>query len=484
MLQFLHILFFLSLSFACVSQNTKNMGGDSTYYPLRYLAINVGNASPQFGCWKYKLCREQDVNNLRNYIEFWQPDIIMFSEIYMSGQLNDTMFFGPVLADGYAGVCGESRCRFTNNIVAWDADDASNEHECIAWKTSKLQLIEGSELSVYGRNDEYGQNNCPYDFTGFRVKLLMHSYDTITAVAIHPNSTNANCRTYEIYRYWTQLATGTKTIIGGDFNTDNDAELQVPSDFKIHFSKGHYWDIAHYSNHYSMVAAFGLYNRHLDHAYSNFGNACTDCGHYYGTENLIYGAALGGYNNHPRADNGSGMDHRQILVDMKVPCVTPTASFNYETEDLSVELINTSENSSAVHWCFGDGSSSNEYNTYYTYEQSGIYNICLTVFSACGQDTYCNQVQLASTSVSAVSNNYFSIYPNPTNGIVNISFLDKIERKIIIYDIAGKIVYYSLSNDPFLSIDLSKNKSGIYFIVIEGSNGKCRARISLLRDKK
>jgi hypothetical protein len=27
--------------------------------PLRYLAINVGNASLQYGCWEYKLCRPE-----------------------------------------------------------------------------------------------------------------------------------------------------------------------------------------------------------------------------------------------------------------------------------------------------------------------------------------------------------------------------------------------------------------------------------------
>jgi hypothetical protein len=58
---------------------------------------------------------------------------------------------------------------------------------------------------------------------------------------MHPDSGDASCRTEEIARYWSTLATEAKTIIGGDFN-----------------------------------------------------------------------------HGHPRADNGSGMDHRQILVDMQL----------------------------------------------------------------------------------------------------------------------------------------------------------------------
>ena len=55
--------------------------------PLRYLAINVGNASLQYGCWEYKLCRAQDVANIRNYIGTWKPDVILLSEVLREAQL-------------------------------------------------------------------------------------------------------------------------------------------------------------------------------------------------------------------------------------------------------------------------------------------------------------------------------------------------------------------------------------------------------------
>jgi len=167
---------------------------------LRYLAINVGNASPQYGCWEYKLCRAQDVQNLRNYIASWQPDIIMLSEVYRAAQLTGTANNGPILPPGYTGVCGESRDRNTGALAAYDAPDASHEHECVAWKTSRLSLVSGSAKSAYGRNDSYGKSNCAYDFTGFRVRLVLDGIRTVTAVAVHPDSGNASCRTEEIAR--------------------------------------------------------------------------------------------------------------------------------------------------------------------------------------------------------------------------------------------------------------------------------------------
>src|SRR4030042_1364306 len=175
---------------------------------LRYLAINVGNASPQYGCWEYKLCRAQDVQNLRNYIATWKPDVIMLSEVYRAAQLTSTANNGPILPAGYTGMCGESRDRNTGALVPWGAANASHEHECVAWKTSRLTYVAGSAKSAYGRNDSYGKSNCNYDFTGFRVKLVLDGGSTITAVAVHPNSGHSSCRTEEIGRYWSTLAAG------------------------------------------------------------------------------------------------------------------------------------------------------------------------------------------------------------------------------------------------------------------------------------
>ena len=54
---------------------------------LRYLTLNVGNASPQYGCWEYKMCRPEDAADLRAYIQAWQPDILLLTEVYRAAQL-------------------------------------------------------------------------------------------------------------------------------------------------------------------------------------------------------------------------------------------------------------------------------------------------------------------------------------------------------------------------------------------------------------
>lgn len=285
--------------------------------PLRYLAINVGNVTP-FTCWEYKLCQADVASRIRSYIATWQPDVLMLSEVYGHWQLDQAWSGGPILPAGYAGQCGVST-DVNGNVVGYADSDASHEHECIAWKTSRVKPVSGSGKTAPG------VSGCNRDFTGFRMHLVLDNTHLLTAVAVHPDSGNTSCRTSEISNYWSQLATGKKTIIGGDWNTDVDTELQVPTSFKRNYSKGYRWSLSYTSNEYTAFYTTG--NRRLDHTFSNFGSACTTCGSTYGTANLKDGVGLGGdVYSHPRADGTSGCDHRQLLTDMVVPNDTPVLS--------------------------------------------------------------------------------------------------------------------------------------------------------------
>jgi hypothetical protein len=382
---------------------------DSSYYPLRCLGINVGNVS--FNCWESKLCEQAVVNNIRNYIQTWSPDIIMISEVYRRAQMDSTAFFGPILPAGYSCDCGKSINRYDSLPAAWDTADASHEHECVAWKTALFTLVPNSSRSVYGRNDTFGLSNCNYDFTAHRVRLVYKGFDTITPVALHPNSMYAQCRTYEIDKYWTELCTNSKTIIAGDWNTDVTSELQVQSTFQTIFSKGHYWNLFYSSGDYSQTTF--LSSRHLDHAFSNFGEPCTTCGSAYGTGSLQYGAALGGYN-HPRADGGSGMDHRQILMDMNVKCALPQPailvtqqgnSYTYSCNALPGEL---------VLWNFGNNNYSSSSYPAYIDSLEDAHVVTLTLTNNCGSKT--DSVAINATGINngpGISG--ISIYPNPVS---------------------------------------------------------------------
>lgn len=294
---------------------------------LRVLFINVGNLDI-INCWEVKLCHQKVVQNIRKYISKWKPDVILASEVFMKEQFTGDSFYGPILPFEYQGICGKSQDR-NGRIVSWNQTDSSHEHECIGWKKNKLKMVSGSDLSEYGLNDEFGKKNCPFDFTGFRV-VLEYQNQKINFVTVHPNSRVQRCRVNEIRGYWKNLVENpftNKTIIGGDFNCgifcylggicrDSTNEIQLNSKFRINYSNGRYWNLFNNYPNDPTAYAIGIY-AWLDHAFSNFGGPCTNCGIYYNTDSLQYGAIVGGHLNHERADGGSGCDHRQILVDYK-----------------------------------------------------------------------------------------------------------------------------------------------------------------------
>jgi len=76
--------------------------------------------------------------------------------------------------------------------------------------------------------------------------------------------------------------------------------------------------------------------------------------------------------------------------------------------------------------------------------------------------------------------NNISIYPNPSNGIFNITLADKIPSLIEIYDLTGKIIESKkdiiISNDE-TTIDLSAVAQGIYFVKIIANNQQVVKRI-------
>lgn len=70
----------------------------------------------------------------------------------------------------------------------------------------------------------------------------------------------------------------------------------------------------------------------------------------------------------------------------------PEADFNQDQQGLSIFLTNTSQQSDSLVWSFGDGATSNINNPVHTYSTAGIYEVCLTAFGACGDNTTCQTV--------------------------------------------------------------------------------------------
>lgn len=81
------------------------------------------------------------------------------------------------------------------------------------------------------------------------------------------------------------------------------------------------------------------------------------------------------------------------------------------------------------------------------------------------------------TGIETLMGNRISIYPNPTDGVVNLEFTNKDIWQITISDMTGKIIFEKSETQQNQKIDLSGFDSGIYIISIQTLNGTLVSKI-------
>jgi hypothetical protein len=89
---------------------------------------------------------------------------------------------------------------------------------------------------------------------------------------------------------------------------------------------------------------------------------------------------------------------------------------------------------------------------------------------------------LCSSQVLPSAADYIQIYPNPTDGILNIEILDSLPEgtSLYIYSVDGKMVYGLNSIiDPILNIDLKGNAEGAYYLRLTGPSVNAVERLIL-----
>jgi len=151
-------------------------------------------------------------------------------------------------------------------------------------------------------------------------------------------------------------------------------------------------------------------------------------------------------------------------------CKWPVADFKYFLNDREALFQNHSIHYDSVHWDFGDGFVSSNFNPLHEYADYGEYNVCLEVFNECGTDSYCELIKLVSVEQHSLQNNDFVVFPNPCGDIINIGSLNQQinESFIKITDVHGRVVlndYIDFTDSNNHSLDMRLLPSGAYYII-------------------
>ncbi len=101
--------------------------------------------------------------------------------------------------------------------------------------------------------------------------------------------------------------------------------------------------------------------------------------------------------------------------------------------------------------------------------QAGFAPFSLTV--AGGSDLYIARYGVNTTSIAEASNNKtMQVYPNPSNGLVTLSFNDAAEYQVKIYDVRGVCVVNESITTLKTQLDLSNLSNGVYFLNANGAD--------------
>lgn len=99
---------------------------------------------------------------------------------------------------------------------------------------------------------------------------------------------------------------------------------------------------------------------------------------------------------------GNGCGDTTLCDSVTVTCSGPTANFSWMDNQLSVLFEDLSAGADSVMWDFGDGNTSSDTTVQHSYDSAGTYIVCLTAWSMCGTDTYCDTLTVFCPAPSAI----------------------------------------------------------------------------------
>lgn len=207
-----------------------------------------------------------------------------------------------------------------------------------------------------------------------------------------------------------------------------------------------------------------------------------------------------GANSTPRAGNGNGIfgvrytapGNKLITVSAKVNNLyvistreliayqNPLAAFDYFFgNNRLVEFKNFSTNIKEVLWEFGDGTSSTEINPTHQFTSDSLYVVSLTIKNVCGSNKISLNVDLRAVAVEDPKRDALRIYPNPSNGEINIESDFEFDT-LDIFSIGGnKILNCQGKTMDCRKLHLQGLTKGMYILKVTNINQTLETRFLL-----
>jgi hypothetical protein len=134
--------------------------------------------------------------------------------------------------------------------------------------------------------------------------------------------------------------------------------------------------------------------------------------------------------------------------------------------------VPTTANALSYIWDFGDGNFSAAASPTYTYQNKGLYTVCMSLVDDCGDADTCIDVLASLVDLNELQNSKaLTVYPNPTKNDLRINGLP--ENASFMYDIlnsVGQTVQRGKVENNTL-IALNNLPEGLYILHITDLSG-------------
>lgn len=169
---------------------------------------------------------------------------------------------------------------------------------------------------------------------------------------------------------------------------------------------------------------------------------------------------------------------------------TPNSNFALEsskTGNGGIELTPIAPGGTGDYtWLYGDGGKSTNKNKHtYTYNgQIGLFNVTLIINNDGCESNTSKEVRINVLSTQDITNSNINIYPNPSNGWVNVD-LNGLEgaKKIQVMDVAGRLITSLAVNSAQTNytLDMGNTNAGVYFVQIITDGGSYNNKITIVK---
>jgi PKD repeat protein len=172
----------------------------------------------------------------------------------------------------------------------------------------------------------------------------------------------------------------------------------------------------------------------------------------------------------------------QLCDSITVTCSPPWVNYNWIGEDGTVSFFELADNTvTEWSWDFGDGNTSGTPNPIHTYEQSGLYPVCLTAADLCGSSTYCDTIEVVIVGTATPESAPVRLFPNPANDVAWLIAPGLTEGQAVLYTMQGQEAGRWALTGSELRIPLTPYPAGTYLLRLEAANYFWQERLLKLR---